>query len=395
MLVAIDPIVRNALIMSERLFVMAGTTLMVPPQVMYRQMASGTFRGPQARLPARHDGDHLPDHRGRDRDEFPARRDGDRASEWRGRERGRSPDRRDRGRLPGRDCGPDRSRSPDRRTVQAAGSAVDRTIHRHGLPPFVRHHEGVADAEDAIQFACAILHDGAWWSLANLTKQLYGHMPEMRAVLAAPGKTCAATFFESFGFDILAEPKKDVLIRWRGGSAPPRCKWASAAMKACFDLVHAQRGGMLTVTALTGQFYRHPVGQENQLERFFKAPKGMGMKAWLSLTKERRDNFNVFCLDNNPNDPVVRLKGKLKRRSEFIWWVSDRLGEVEGATMLITDLLNEHDRISPISFAMETVGWGGKLADCFSELQQFKVEMRYDAFIGKEAPVITLLASTY
>ena len=326
----------------------------------------------------RHVRDHLPDRR----DDIPGRHDG-----------GRLPDRHHE--ISDRH---DRSRSPDRRAVEAAGSAAERAIHRHGLPPFVRRHEGVADADDAVRFACSVLSHGTWWSLANLTKQLYGHMPELRAVLAAPGKTCAATFFESYGFEILAQPKMDVLIRSQGGgttpSWTPRCKWAVDAMQACFELVHATRGGMITVGALTGQLYRHAAAQEHGLERFFRAPKGMGMKAWLSLVQERREAFDVFTLDSMPNEPYVRLAGQLKRRSEFIWWVSDRVGEAEGASMSIADLMREHDRVSPISFALETVGWKGSLADCFKRLPQFQVTMQYDDFVRAERPVIQLLAST-
>jgi len=322
--------------------------------------------------PARDRGGHLPDRR--DREEFADRRD-----------RSRSPDRRDRSRS-----------SPDRRAVEAAGSAADRAIYRHGLPPFVRRHMGVADAEDAVQFACSNLPDGGWWSLANLTKQLYACMPEMRVVLAGPGKKCAAAFFESYGFDILAEPKMDVLIRWRGGSSTaPRCKWAGCAMQACFDIVHERREGMMPLGKLAGEFYRHPVAQEHQLERFFRVPKGVGMKAWLSLTQEGRERFEVLTLDGMPNDPYVRLTDKLKRRSQFIWWVSDRLREAEGGTMFIDDVIREHDRISPISFAVATVGWDGRsLSSCFSQCPNFQVEMRYDAFARKEKPVIKLLAST-
>ena len=119
---------------------------------------------------------------------------------------------------------------------------------------------GVADAEDAVRFACSILPDGGWWSLANLTKQLYARIPEMRVVLASPGKTCAATFFESYGFDILAESKMDVLIRWQGGSSTaPSCKWAGYAMQACFDIVHERREGMMPINKLAGDIWPHAV----------------------------------------------------------------------------------------------------------------------------------------
>jgi len=254
----------------------------------------------------------------------------------------------------------------------------------------------MADAEDAVQFACSILPDGGWWSLANLSKQLYAHMPEMRVVLASPGKACAATFFESYGFDILAQPKMDVLIRWQGGSSPaPRCTWADCAMQACFDILHERRDGMTPIGKLAGEIYDHPVAQEHQLERFLRAPKGMGMKAWISLVQERREGFEVFTLDGKPNDPYVRLIGTLKRRSQFIWWVRDRLGQAEGAMMFIDDVIREHDRVSPISFALETVGWDGRsLSSCFSRFPKFQVEMQYDDFARKEKPVIKLLAST-
>jgi len=310
----------------------------------------------------------------RDREEFADRRD-----------RSRSPDRRG------------RTRSPDRRTVEALcseRSGPHHLQHRHGLPPCVRRHMGIADAEDAVQFACSILPDGSWWSLANLTKQLYTHIPEMRVMLASPGKTGAATFFESYGFDILAQPKMDVLIRWQGGSRPPRCEWAGCTMQACFDIVHEEREGMVPVSKLAGKLYRHPMAQEHQLERFFRAPKGVGMKGWLSLVQERREAFEVFTLDGMPNDPYVRLIGKAKRRSQFIWWVIDQLVEAESGTMYIDELIREHDRISPISFAMETVGWDGRsLASCFSRCPKLQVGAQYDAFARKEKPTVKLLAS--
>ena len=151
---------------------------------------------------------------------------------------------------------------------------------------------------------------------------------------------------------------------------------------------------MITVGALSGQLYRQAAAQEHGLERFFRAPKGMGMKAWLSLVHERRKGFEVFFLDGMPNEPYVRLAGQLKRRSELLWWVSDRLGEAEGASMSVAELVREHDRVSPISFALETVGWEGSLADCLARWPHFAVTMQYDDFIRAERPVVKLLAST-
>jgi hypothetical protein len=341
----------------------------------------------------RRDGGHLSARRDREdfsdrRDDFRARHDGGRFPERR--DGARWSDSHDRGESSHRR---DRSRSPDRAAVQAAGSAADRAIHRYGPPPFSRRHRGVADADDAVRFACSVLSHGTWWSLANLSKQLYEHMPEMRALLAGPGRTCAATFFESYGFQIRAQPKMDTLIRLQAGSTPPRCQWANDAMLACFGLLHALRGDMETVGALTGKFYRHAVAQKHELERFFRVPKGIGMKAWLSLAQERREGFEVFCIDSMPNDPFVRLSGKLKRRSQFLWWVNDRLLEAEDATMWIAELVREHDRVSPISFAVETIGWDGSLADFFSQCPQFQVKMRYDDFVREERPEIKLLSS--
>jgi hypothetical protein len=73
--------------------------------------------------------------------------------------------------------------------------------------------------------------------------------------------------------------------------------------------------------------------------------------------------------------------------------VNDRLLEAEDATMWIAELVREHDRVSPISFAVETIGWDGSLADFFSQCPQFQVKMRYDDFVREERPEIKLLSS--
>ena len=115
------------------------------------------------------------------------------------------------------------------------------------------------------------------------------------------------------------------------------------------------------------------------------------MKAWLSLTQERRETFQTFDVDGIPNDPFVRLIGKAKRRSEFIWWVCDKL--MEAGPTSVSDLIREHDRISPMSFAMETIGWSGELAECLAALKQLDVEQRFNSFSRKDEPVVKLLAS--
>lgn len=329
---------------------------------------------------ARHDGGRF--------DDFRARHDGGRFAEQR--DGAGWSDRHDRGESSYRR---DRSRSPDRAAVMAAGSAADRAIHRYGLPPFSRRHKGVADADDAVRLASSLLSHGTWWSLANLTKQLYEQIPEMRPLLAGPGRTGAATFFESYGFQILSQPKMDTLIRWQADSTPPHCHWANDAMQACFDILHGLRGQNETVGAFSAKFYRHPVAQKHELPRFFKVPKGIGMKGWLSLVQERREGFEVVCIDSMPTEPFVRLAGKLKRRSQFLWWLADRLLEAQNSTMWIADLVREHDRVSPISFAMETIGWDGSLADCLSKCPQFQVKMRYDDFVREERPEIKLVSS--
>ena len=334
-------------------------------------------------LSARRDREEFSDRR----NDFRARHDGGRFAERR--DGAGWSDRHDRGEPSYRR---DRSPSPDRAAVYAARSAADRAMHRHGLPPFSRHHKGVADADDAVRFASSFLSHGTWWSLANLTKQLYEHMPEMRPLLAGPGRTGAATFFESYGFQILSQPKTDTLIRWRADSTPPHCHWANDAMQACFEILHALRGENVTVGAFSAKFYRHAVAQKHELDRFFKVPKGIGMKGWLSLVQERREGFEVVCIDAMPNEPFVRLAGKLKRRSQFLWWVADRLSEAT-SPMWIADLVREHDRVSPISFAMETIGWDGSLADCFSQCPQFQVKLRYDDFVREERHEIKLLSS--
>ena len=119
-------------------------------------------------LSARRDREEFSDRR----NDFRARHDGGRFAERR--DGAGWSDRHDRGEPSYRR---DRSPSPDRAAVYAARSAADRAMHRHGLPPFSRHHKGVADADDAVRFASSFLSHGTWWSLANLTKQLYEHMP--------------------------------------------------------------------------------------------------------------------------------------------------------------------------------------------------------------------------